>query len=150
MCSASRASMKLRSHVLGAGVIAALSFVTFLPGTASSSIQTVELQACKIYPSTNATAILCGVTGGTALENGPATAYFEYHTSPTDNVMHSLVRKTYTGSVSIDHLLQAGGGDVGLDAVNTRVDPSVWDFYFLSVDLLADGFVFDGVILVSN
>ncbi|HEY0988092.1 MAG TPA: hypothetical protein VGD80_13605 [Kofleriaceae bacterium] len=142
--------MKVRNHVFGAVLIAALSFVTFVPRTASSSIQTVELQACKIYPSTNATAILCGVTGGSQLENGPSMAYFEYRTSPGDNVMHSLVRKTYTGSVSIDHLVQAGGGDVGLEAVNTRVDPSVWDFYYLSVDLLADGFVFDGVILVSN
>ena len=44
----------------------------------------------------------------------------------------------------------AGGGEVGLEAINTKVDPSVWDFYYLSVDLLADGFVFDGVILVSN
>jgi hypothetical protein len=131
-------------------VIGTLSFVTFLPSTASSSIQTVELQACKIYPYANNTAILCGVTGGTALESGPSVAYFEYRTHPSDSVEHSIVRKRYTGSVSIDRVLQYGGGDIALEAVNTKVDPSVWDFYYLSVDLLSDGFVFDGVILVSN
>jgi hypothetical protein len=142
--------MKLRNQLFGAAVIGTLSFVTFVPRTASSSIQTVELQACKIYPFSNNTAILCGVTGGTALESGPSVAYFEYRTSPNDSVEHSIVRKRYTGSVSIDRVLQFGGGDIALEAVNTRVDPSVWDFYYLSVDLLGDGFVFDGVILVSN
>jgi len=140
----------MRNHLFIATLAAALSFATFYPGTAASSIQTVELQACKMYTDPNFTSILCGVTGGDALVNGPQAAFFDYRPGSSTNVIHTIVRKRFTGSVSQDSLTQAGGGDVQVLAVNTKVDPEVWDYYFLSADLLRSGFVFDGVILVSN
>lgn len=140
----------MRKHLLEASVAAVISFVVFAPGSASSSIQTVELQACKIYTDPDFTSILCGVTGGDALANGAQAAYFDYRPGTSTNVIHTIARKTYTGSASLDSVTQAGGGDVEVLAANTKVDASVWDYYYLSVDLLRKDWVFDGVILVSN
>jgi hypothetical protein len=120
-------------------MVALTTFITFTPGKAHSTAQTIETQACNY----SATAFpggywACPVAGGDWIStNGPGFGYVDFYVLRSTTIKTVLSKKTTTGTYYTDSktaTFGAGARESYVMAVNSTTSPNLWDYYYIHTE----------------
>jgi hypothetical protein len=114
---------------------AAIPFVllTAPPAHASANITVSGVEGCAPqFGGDYYFASYCSFPVGTDIQTSTMTgAYFDFYSATTDHVLLQLIKRSFTGGVYIDQFSVSdwvGYRDSQLRAVNTKMNPSNWDY----------------------
>jgi hypothetical protein len=148
-----RKSMR-RFGLFGTGVI--ISFSLALAAVGHSAVATVSAVACGPLGFFNqAGSAKCRLPAGTAMPVSDLQGvYFDFNAAANLNYTCSITKMSFTGTVSSDtrnvSYTSAQSADVWVDSVNTKANPSQWDYLAAELSVSSGNLAMFGVAEVNT